>query len=184
MKILVKFSLNFIYLSTNLMPKIMNVNHPRLKLKWATSDYIAEILSSLLLVFFWSTSLSSDGFTTDFYVSDLLEFNLLLPLAATVAFVVLSLLNHIPHRFHFPLPITSDNAEMHYKNATRFIRYLKGFSVLLLAAIGYGIEQYLGGKTLGFGSNFTAAFLLIVHLPLIYFVVQSRRDKRMRNSSL
>ena len=101
-----------------------------------------------------------------------------LPLIATLLYIGLTLLNRFPHIFNFPTPITPDNALSQYTNATRMIRFLKLILVLVFAGISFQTIQQANGTGEGLGLWFLPLTLVLVSMPLLYFVVKSLKKSQ------
>jgi uncharacterized membrane protein len=100
-----------------------------------------------------------------------------LPVVASLLYIGLTLLNRVPHIFNFPTPVTQDNALPQYTNATRMIRYLKFILVLVFAGISYQTIQQANGTGEGLGVWFLPLTLVLIFIPLIYFVIKSFQTK-------
>jgi uncharacterized membrane protein len=162
---------------------------PKLKIQLTPTDQIFELLGWGVLLALWvwiGTSYSSlpdtipthfnaageaDGFGTKASIIGL-------PLIATLLYIGLTLLNRFPHIFNFPTPITPDNALSQYTNATRMIRYLKLILVLVFAGISFQTIQQAKGTGEGLGVWFLPLTLVLVFLPLVYFVVNSLKKSQ------
>jgi uncharacterized membrane protein len=161
---------------------------PKLKVQLTPSDKVLELLGwgVLLALWIWTgTSYSSlpDTIPTHFNAAgEADDFGIKasivrLPLIATLLYIGLTLLNRFPHIFNFPTPITPDNALSQYTNATRMIRYLKLILVLVFAGISYQTIQQANGTDEGLGLWFLPLTLVLIFMPLLYFVVKSFRTK-------
>ncbi len=159
---------------------------PKLKIQLTTTDQIFELLGWGVLLALWvwtGTSYSSlpDSIPTHFNAAGEADgFGkkasiIGLPLIATLLYIGLTLLNRYPHIFNFPTPITPDNALSQYTNATRMIRYLKLILVLVFAGISFQTTQQAKGTGEGLGLWFLPLTLVLVFMPLVYFVVKSFR---------
>ena len=162
---------------------------PKLKIQLTPTDQVFELLcwGVLLALWVWTgTSYSSlpdtipthfnaagdaDGFGTKASIIGL-------PLIATLLYIGLTLLNRFPHIFNFPTPITPDNALSQYTNATRMIRFLKLILVLVFAGISFQTIQQAKGTGEGLGVWFLPLTLVLVFLPLVYFVVNSLKKSQ------
>ena len=161
---------------------------PKLKIQPTPTDQIFELLGwgVLLALWIWTgTSYSSlpDTIPTHFNAAgDADGFGrkasiVGLPLIATLLYIGLTLLNRYPHIFNFPNPITQDNALRQYTNATRMIRYLKLILVLVFAGISFQTIQQAKGTGEGLGVWFLPLTLVLVFMPLLYFVIKSFKTK-------
>jgi uncharacterized membrane protein len=161
---------------------------PKLKIQLTPTDQVLELLGWGVLLALWvwiGTNFSSlpdsipthfnaageaDGFGTKASIIGL-------PLIATLLYIGLTLLNRFPHIFNFPTPITPNNALSQYTNATRMIRYLKLILVFVFAGISYQTIQQANGTGEGLGLWFLPLTLVLIFVPLIYFVSKSFQKK-------
>jgi uncharacterized membrane protein len=161
---------------------------PKLKIQLTPTDQVLELLGWGVLLALWvwiGTNFSSlpdsipthfnaageaDGFGTKASIIGL-------PLIATLLYIGLTLLNRFPHIFNFPTPITPNNALSQYTNATRMIRYLKLILVFVFAGISYQTIQQANGTGEGLGLWFLPLTLVLIFVPLIYFVSKSFQTK-------
>jgi uncharacterized membrane protein len=161
---------------------------PKLKIPLSPTDKVFELLGwgALLALWVWTgTSYSSlpDSIPTHFSASGEADgFGrkasiVGLPVIATLLYIGLTLLNRVPHIFNFPTPVTQDNALRQYTNATRMIRYLKLILVLVFAGISFQTIQQANGKADGLGVWFLPVTLGAIFLPLLYFVINSIKEK-------
>jgi uncharacterized membrane protein len=161
---------------------------PKLKIQLTPTDQALELLGwgVLLALWIWTgTSYSSlpDTIPTHFNAAgeaDGFERKASivgLPVIATLLYIGLTLLNRVPHIFNFPTPVTEDNALKQYTNATRMIRYLKLILVLVFAGISFQTIQQANGEAAGLGVWFLPVTLGAIFLPLLYFVINSIKEK-------
>jgi uncharacterized membrane protein len=162
----------------------METERPKITLIPTTADRLVEVLGwlTLLLVWGWAfthfstlpdtipthfnASGEADGFGSKVSI-------IALPVIATLLFIGLTVLNRYPHIFNYPTAITQDNALRLYTLATRMLRYLKLVLVLVFGGIEFMTIQNATGKAAGLGAWFLPLTLVLVFLPLIYFVVKS-----------
>lgn len=160
------------------------MERPKLKLTLTTFDIALELLGWLALIALWGLTLVhfSDLPNTipthynaagkiDAYGSKNTIF--ILPIIGSVLFAGLTVLNRFPHIFNYPTEITPDNALRQYTNATRMIRVLKFVLVFIFVLIQLKTMQSAIGNTNGLGIWFLPATLLLIFIPLAYFVVKS-----------
>jgi len=161
---------------------------PKLKIQLSPMDQVLELLGWGVLLALWvwtGTSYSSlpDTIPTHFNAAGEADgFGrkasiVGLPLIATLLYIGLTLLNRVPHIFNFPTPVTPDNALRQYTNATRMIRYLKLILVLVFAGISFQTIQQANGTGEGLGLWFLPLTLVLIFMPLLYFVVKSFQTK-------
>lgn len=161
-------------------------NRPLIKVVPAAPDKALEWLAFLLLLFSWGFILfnyaglpdsipihyngsgQADGFGGKGHL-------LMLPIVSTVLYAVLSLLNRYLHLLNYPVHITRENALKQYTLAGRLLRYLKCVVVLLFGSIAFQTIQNAKGMASGLGIWFLPLSLGLIFIPLLYFVVKSRK---------
>jgi uncharacterized membrane protein len=166
----------------------METERPKITLIPSTADKLTELLGWLILLAIWTLTIShystlpetipthynaageADGFGSKASIIGL-------PVIATLLYIGLTLLNRVPHIFNFPTPVTQDNALSQYTNATRMIRYLKLILVLVFAGISFQTIQQANGAGEGLGVLFLPLTLVLIFIPLLYFVVKSIKEK-------
>jgi uncharacterized membrane protein len=162
---------------------------PRLKLELTQADKIAEIIGWLLIFAVWSLTVINyqslpdiipthyngagvaDGFGDKWTI-------LTLPLVATILFVGLTILNRFPHVFNYPTEITEDNALRQYTIATRLIRYLKVIIIVIFGLIAFQTIRHANGQTEGLGIWFLPLTMVLIFIPIIYFLIKSTKTKQ------
>lgn len=159
-------------------------DRPKIKPELTVSDRAVEILGWTALLAVWILTVANytplpdtipihyngagqaDGFGGKGNI-------LTLPLMATVLFTGLTILNRFPHIFNYPTPITTDNALRQYTIVTRMIRYLKLIVVVIFGLIVLQTLRNVNGQISGLGVRFLPLTLVLIFIPLIYFVVKS-----------
>ena len=162
----------------------MEEERPKITLIPTTSDKLVEVLGWLILLALWGLTIShysslpdtipthfngageADGFGSKASIIGL-------PLIATLLFIGLTVLNRYPHIFNYPTAITEDNALRLYTLATRMLRYLKLVLVLVFGGIEFMTIQHATGEASGLGVWFLPLTLVLIFIPLIYFVINS-----------
>ena len=162
----------------------MEVGRPKIKLIPTTADKLVDILGWIILLALWALTITNysslpdtipthfnaageaDGFGSKVTI-------LSLPVIATLLFIGLTVLNRYPHSFNYPTAITQDNALRLYTLATRMLRYLKLVLVLVFGGIEFMTIQNATGKAAGLGVWFLPLTLVLIFLPLIYFLIKS-----------
>lgn len=100
----------------------------------------------------------------------------LMPVMASLQFLIISAVQEYPHLLNFPAKITAENAERQYTIGLRMLRVVK---IVLIAVLGtvevYSNKEYLG---LTFNSYLLLPVTLaILILPLSYFIIKSYRQR-------
>ena len=162
----------------------METERPKITLIPTNADKLVELLGWLILLALWTLTITNysslpdtipihfnatgqaDGFGNKVSI-------IALPVIASVLFIGLTVLNRYPHSFNYPSAITEDNALRLYTLATRMLRYLKLVLVLVFGGIEFMTIQNATGKTAGLGVWFLPLTLVLIFLPLIYFLIKS-----------
>lgn len=95
------------------------------------------------------------------------------PIVGVVLFIGMAVLNQYPHLFNYLKPITQDNYESQYRNATRLLRLINVIMVWVFAYITYGTIQTALGKVDGLGPG---PVLGVVGLMVVISVVYMTRS--------
>src|SRR5690554_7451042 len=117
-------------------------SHPKIKIKRSKSDWVLEILSYLLLMIFWiviivsfkylpaeiPTHYNGRGQADAFGDKETI---FMLPVIATLLFILLTVVGNYPHTFNYAVEITKENAEKQYKNAVWLMRILRVLITLI-----------------------------------------------------
>lgn len=166
----------------------METERPNITLVPTTVDKLVELLGWIILLALWTLTIchystlpetipthynaagEADGFGSKVSI-------IALPVIASLLFIGLTVLNRYPHIFNYPTAITQDNALRLYTLATRMLRYLKMVLVLVFGGIEFMTIQHATGKAAGLGVWFLPLTLVLVFLPLIYFVIKSIKEK-------
>jgi len=102
---------------------------------------------------------------------------LFLPVIALFIYVMMTLINLVPHTFNYPGKITPANAPRQYTLATRLVRYLKTLLVLLFFYISYSTTQVVINEASGLGRWFLPLFLSFLFIPIIVYMVMALSKK-------
>lgn len=145
--------------------------HPKLKINLTRNELFTEFATFLLLIFFWIISISSLDYLPDeipTHYNGLGEVDaygdketiLILPLIATLLFIMMSIFSKFPHTFNYSVEITKENAEKQYKNAINLIRLLKITVLLIFIFINYKTIQIALEKNKNLGIWFLPVAIL------------------------
>ncbi len=96
-----------------------------------------------------------------------------LPFVATILFVALSIFNKFPHVFNYSVDITPENALVQYTNATKLLRYLKLIVAIIFSSIAVQTIRTADSKDVGLGVWFLPVVLVMIFVPIAYFLMQS-----------
>lgn len=161
---------------------------PRIPRRFSRIDLLLEVFCFIVLLESWTFAVytfnHSPSLVPIFY--KLTENNIgnknaiwLFPVLATLAYVLISWMSALPHKFKYKQTITKINASRIYRRATRRLTYVKlilvlifGIGVVLFAHFA-SMEQKNGVSPITFFS-----FILLV-LPSIYllYLVYARRKQ-------
>ena len=162
----------------------METERPKITPIPTTGDKLVELFGWLILIALWAITIinysslpdtipthfnaagEADGFGSKATI-------LSLPVIASLLFIGLTVLNRFPHVFNYPTAITQDNALRLYTLATRMLRYLKLVLVLVFGGIEFMTIQNATGKAAGLGVWFLPLTLVLIFIPLIFFVIKS-----------
>ncbi len=95
----------------------------------------------------------------------------ILPLISTTITVLLTILNSYPHVFNYPTPVTAQNAEKQYRNATRLLRVLKLLGILIFIIISALVYLKATQKIETIGNWFLPLVSILVFVPVLIYVI-------------
>jgi len=161
---------------------------PKIKIELTSIDTILEIVGWFLLLTIWLFTITNYNKLPDIiptHYSALGQADgfggkttiLRLPVVATILYIGLTILNNFPHIFNYPTSINDENARRQYTNATKMIRILKLVILLIFGSIIYTTIQNGAVKSCGLGMWFLPSTLILIYIPLIYFLGKSFRTK-------
>jgi uncharacterized membrane protein len=161
---------------------------PRIKLKLSSHDWVVEFLGLSFLIILIAIPL--------FYYNQLPEripthFNgagepdgyggksslFLLPATGFFMYILLTVLEAFPHIYNFPVAITSENAEVQYRLATRLMRILKTVILILFSFISWMSVRTATGNGAGLGKMFLPVFIILTFGVVIIYLVQALNNR-------
>jgi uncharacterized membrane protein len=159
------------------------MNRPRIRIQPTMTDWVFEVVGLLGIII-------TVGFTLTWY-NDLPEaiprhFNLTgqpdgysgksilytLTIVPIVTYIILTVGLRFPHLFNYPFEITEENAERQYKNATKMVRVIKTFLVVIFGYLTYATVKNGLGEMEGLGTWFTPTTLICVLGTVGYYLYQ------------
>ena len=157
---------------------------PKIKVGLTLFDLIIEIAGIVAVLAIWiSVSITYSG------LSDIipLHYNglgqvdrfgekssiFILPVLATVLFVGMTILSRFPHVSNYLVRITENNAFFQYRNMARMVRCLMLAIVLVFGYLVFHTILNTGENAGGIGIWFLPVTLVIIFIPVIYFMVKS-----------
>lgn len=160
-------------------------NHPEIKIKPEAVDIALEVTGYAGLAVLWifvsimyyklpdmvPIHFDLAGEPTDFGPKNI---SFLMPIIASLQFLILSVVQEYPEQFNYPIQITAENAERQYRNAVRMMRAVR----VVLVAVFLTVEVYSDKEYLGLVFNgylLMPVVLAILILPMSYFIIRSYR---------
>lgn len=167
---------------------------PKIKVKLNLLDWCLELTSLSVLLVFWLFVLQNyhnlpDTIPIHYNASGEADrfgdkSNLLiLPIIVSVLYLILTALNQFPHVFNYPTEINADNAERQYKLATRLVRFIKIFVVVLFATIAYETIYYVQEEAQTFGKWFMPAAMVLIFAAIVFYLVSAYKSKSDNRAS-
>ena len=163
---------------------------PKINVSLSPLDKILESTGKLLFIIIWGLTLfvffklptiipthfnasgKPDGFGNKLTI-------LILPIIATLLYLVLTKLNQNPHTFNYINSITEDNAEKQYTIATRMLRVLKIALLIIFSHIILFTYLTSSGVSNGLGVGFLPFTLGIVLIHIIFYFGQSIKKNKV-----
>ncbi|MFN7120368.1 MAG: DUF1648 domain-containing protein, partial [Saprospiraceae bacterium] len=99
------------------------------------------------------------------------------PIISLILFILLTFLNRNPHQFNYTVKITPANALRQYTIATRMIRSLKLSLVIIFIVLQWLVIQAAVNNTVSLNKFLLPAVILLVLVPIGYFIRQSIRNQ-------
>jgi len=164
-------------------------NNPKIKVKPTQFTKILEITNYFLIVIFWNfTSIAYKYLPEEIptHYNGLGEVDaygdkssiFILPLIATVLFVIVSITAKKPHTFNYAVVITSENVEAQYKNAMRLMQSVNLFMLLIFIFIDYKTIQIALNKADSLGVWFLPIIGIIGLVIIAYSIIQSQKKHK------
>ena len=101
----------------------------------------------------------------------------ILPGIGLFVYILLTLINLIPHKFNYLVKITPVNALIQYTMGTRMVRYMKMIVIWLFFFIDFSIIQTIDHPSKGLGIWFMPVFLAFIFIPMIvYFILSYKKS--------
>lgn len=161
---------------------------PRIKIKPTTTDYLMDVIGTLLLGFTWihiaihyhqlpdkiPTHYDLLGNADDYGSKNSI---FMLPIISTFIYVGMSVLSYFPHSFNYLVEITAENALKQYTAAVQLLRLLKLSIVITFLLIDYETIQLALNHTSNIGKWMLPVTLLLIFAPIVlYFWKSSRKS--------
>ena len=170
------------------MKKDENEPRPRLKLKLSSHDHVVEFLGLSFMiiliaipVFYYNqlperipTHFNASGIPDGFGGRSSL---FILPATGLFIYLLMTILAAFPHIYNFPVKITTENAEVQYRLATRLLRVLKTVILILFSFISWMTVRAAAGSALGLGKMFLPVFFILTFGVVIIYLVQSMNNR-------
>lgn len=162
------------------------MGRPKVKIELAALDKTMEVCCLILLIAYWAFVLYAfnnmpEEIPTHFNASGEVDSTggkdnvWLLPVITTIMYILLTLLNRVPHIFNYPVEINEENASFQYALAMRLVRTMKLIIVLIFFAIA--VLMFLVAKGILVGTGILVIILITV-LPLIPVVFYFQKARQ------
>lgn len=103
---------------------------------------------------------------------------LLLPVFASIIYIILLVAESFPHTYNYLCKITEQNAEFQYRNARMLIGCMKLIIIYLLVYIEWKLVQVALNKAEGLGIGFLPVFIIILFGTIGFFIFRMlKHDK-------
>ena len=159
---------------------------PHITIPLRPADRVLEVVAFVLLLTLWVYTFASYSTLPEIIpVHFDLEGNAdrrgspgiiwLFPVIASIIYFLLTVISRYPHSFNYPRPITHQNAAAQYAIALRMLRSIKLGIVALMLFIVVLIVLTAQGRIAGPGAWVIAAPILLVILPVVWYLRQAYR---------
>lgn len=163
-------------------------NRPRVKVVPSRADKVMEFFSWFLLILLWLIPILSysnlpDTIPVHYSVTgDVDKWGArmsiyVLPIVGTILFILLTVVNHYPHIFTFPIKITHENAPRQYKVATELMRCMKSALLVVFILVVVFTIRTARGETAGLGFWFIPIALVLLFILTVIFVVRMHKGR-------
>ena len=162
-------------------------DRPLIRPEMGPADWLLEVIAISGLMFFLGyviynfpnlpetlpTHFNGSGQADEF--GDKSSF-LLLPGVALFVYILLTLINLIPHRFNFSVKITPANALRQYIMATRMVRILKVSLIWGFCYLSHVTIQVAKGVASGMGIWFVPVFIGVILVPIVIYIIMAKKN--------
>tara|TARA_R110002073_G_scaffold292033_2_gene457191 strand:+ start:2322 stop:2882 length:561 start_codon:yes stop_codon:yes gene_type:complete len=164
----------------------MNSARPKIKAPWETLDIIVELINITLLILIigytainymdlpetiathFNTNGEADGFGGKLTIW-------LLPGIALFIYLMMLVINRVPHLHNYMVNITEENALKNYRLSSRLVRFTNLFCLIIFALISYEIIETSKGNSFSILGIPFLIFTLVVPLIGIIFVFNHQK---------
>lgn len=161
----------------------------KIKIELSIIDKVFELLGLLALIAIWVLLLMNYSNLPDTIPTHFNGFGeidafgtkrniLVLPILATVFYIVLTLVNKVPYLLNYPVTINKENVLRIFTHTTKLVRFLKLVLVVILGQIEYKTIQIAHGEAEGLGVWFLPYTLGFTLIPIIFFAVKIVKDSK------
>jgi len=159
------------------------MENTKIAIKLDITDKIIEALAGLLLFVMW--------FWIAYYYPDLpsripTHFNFageangfgdkidifILPVSATLVYLVTTILNKFPHKFNYPVALTEENKEKIYYLGTKMLRMLKFLTVLTMSVVAIANVNIAKNKEGAFPNIVLLILIGSIFISVAYFIAK------------
>jgi hypothetical protein len=100
-----------------------------------------------------------------------------LPIIAVGIYLALTVYEHFPYVFNFPIKITEKNALFEYQAAREMIVCVKAEIIAVITYLLWASIETAKGALQGLGSLFLIIFIALLTVTLVYYILRMSRHK-------
>jgi uncharacterized membrane protein len=168
----------------------MNSARPKIKVHWETLDIIIELINiTILLLIICYTAINymdlpetiatqfnakgeADGFGSKMTLW-------LLPGITLFIYIIMLVINRVPHLHNYMVNITEENALKNYRLSTRLVRFTNLYCLIIFALVSYKIIETSKGNSISvLGLSF---FIFTIAVPLIGIIFVFNYQKKINS---
>ena len=102
----------------------------------------------------------------------------ILPFVGAFLYGMLWFLNKAPHTFNYPVKITPENAEFHYRKAVRMMRYTNLICMVMFTFIVWSTVAVGAGLASGLNRVIMTILLMLVFVPVGHHLYVAWKETR------
>ncbi|SCY24362.1 DUF1648 domain-containing protein [Lysinibacillus fusiformis] len=102
---------------------------------------------------------------------------IILPFIGVFLWIIMSLLEKVPHMYNFPARLNEQNVEAFYLNSRKMLNEVKNFCLILFAVISFQMIRIALGETTSIGWWFLPIVVIGIFIPIIKGIIVTRKIK-------
>ncbi|MEY9971077.1 putative membrane protein [Lysinibacillus sp. RC46] len=102
---------------------------------------------------------------------------LILPFIGILLWILLGLLEKIPHIHNYPARLNESNVEAFYLNSRKILNEIKNLCLIIFTAISFQMVRIALGEAESLGWWFLPAVLIVMAIPIIRGIVTATKIK-------